>query len=107
MAVVVFTIFRSAMSERVSVSVAILLSGVGSIPLRPSSDIDAVFRSWVLPAGIGFSTLTANTLVAVMPLVRLPIASVQIELGVIPAQTQAGSDRVESKVVLTGTVSLS
>src|SRR3954467_13719566 len=75
-----FVMERSGAPVAGVVSLPLLLPGVGSVPLVPSSATDAVLAIWVTPAGNGLVTVTANAAVcAPPPATTVPTARVQVE----------------------------
>src|SRR5258706_321533 len=91
------------------VSLPELLPGAESLPLVPSSAIEAVFEIRPTPAAIGSTTVTAKVAVWLpLPAVRLPTARVQVEPALLfGAHTQPAVLAPALKVVFAGTVSVS
>ena len=83
-----------------SVSVAVLLAGVGSAPLPPSSWTEAVLTTWVAPAGMTLLTMTVTVRVTVAPAAKLPMVHVTTP------PTNVPPSEALSKTVLAGIVSL-
>src|SRR5436309_912709 len=90
------------------VSLAELLPGEGSVPLAPSSAIDALLETCVVPAATGLSTVMAKVAVWLPPpAARVPMVSVQVEPALLlGAQTQPAVLAPALKVVFAGTVSV-
>src|SRR5919106_609582 len=89
------------------VSLPVLLPGVGSVPLVPSSAIVAVFAICVTPAGKGLATVTANVAEPPAEAATEPTASVQVEPALLfGEQDQPAVLAPALKVVFAGTVSV-
>src|SRR6185369_4361011 len=90
------------------VSLPVLLAGFESVPLLPSSAIEAVLEIWVTPAATGFGTLTAKVVVCGVPSAgTAPTVLVQVEPALLfGVQLQPGRLAPELKVVFAGTVSV-
>src|ERR671918_919332 len=89
------------------VSLPVLLPGVGSVPLAPSSAIMAVLAICVTPAGSGLATVTANVAEPPAEAATLPMASVQVEPALLfGEQDQPAVLAPALKVVFAGTVSV-
>src|SRR3954471_24609790 len=84
-------------------SVSVLLTGVGSGPLVPSSATDAAFEIVLTPAGSGDTTVTAKAALADDRAFRSPTGSVHVP----PVQVHPGEDAAGSNEVSAGTVSVS
>src|SRR3954447_19943884 len=104
-----FVIEKSGAPVSGVVSLPLLLPGVGSVPLAPSSAIDAVLLMCVTPAATGLTTVAANVAVGLPPpAASPPMASVQVE----PALLSGAHDHPAVlapalNVVFAGTVSVS
>src|SRR3954451_19590159 len=94
---------RSGAAVTGVVSEPVLSAGVGSGPLVPSSATVTVFEIPVVPAGSGVATVTAKTTDPEPPAATVPSGRVQVPA----AHDHLLSDAPTSKVVLTGTVSVS
>ena len=99
-------ISRSAWGVTVSVSVALLFAGVGSVPSLPSSATEAVFATD--PEAVG-RTVTAKVLDPLAPPPdKPPMESVQVvPAGAPSAQLQPAELAPALNTVLDGTVSVS
>ena len=101
-----FVTARSGAAVIGVVSVEVLLPGVGSVPLVPSSATVAVFDSWVTPAPTGFTTVTANVRDPLAPAARLPTARVHVEPALpFGVHDQPPLDAPALNVAFAGTVS--
>ena len=88
----------------VSVSVAVLLAGVGSAPPLPSSAADAVATTLVMFGANGSSTVTTKWTAEAPPLpARPPMAYVQVLPATTPLHAHPASEAPASNVVWTGT----
>src|SRR4051812_21785987 len=74
---------RSGAATTGVVSVPVLLLGVGSGPLVPSSAIVTVFAPCVTPAGNALSTRTLKVAVPLAPAARLATGSVHVDPGAV------------------------
>ena len=81
-------------------SLAVLLAGLGSGPLPPSSWTEAVLTIWVTPAGMAPLTMTVTVRVSVAPAARLPMFQVTTP------PSKAPPSEALTKVVLAGRVSV-
>ena len=90
---------RSGAALRVSVSLAVLLAGLGSAPLLPSSWTEAVLMIWVTPAGMALLTMTVTVRVSVAPAATAPMFQVTTP------PLKAPPSEALTKVVLAGSVS--
>src|SRR5436190_4406502 len=99
---------RSGAADTGVVSLPELLPGVGSVPLVPSSAMDAVLLICVTPAGSEPSTVTAKVAVWVpLPAARPPIARVQVDPALLfGVQLQPAVLAPALNVVLAATVSV-
>ena len=91
---------RSGAATSVSVSMAVLFSGVGSGPLVPSSRTLASLVISVTPAGTVLSTSTVTVSVTLAPAARLPTSSVTTSPSRLPLR------RALTKVVCSGRMSV-
>src|SRR5947207_1511595 len=89
------------------VSLPVLLPGVESVPLVPSSAMLAELLTCVVQAGTGLATVTANVAVDPPPPATPPIVSEQVDPALLfGVQDHPAVLAPELKVVFAGTVSV-